>query len=724
MVRFGLLGFQKTCTPQFHRVSSNIKVRSAIASYVSFLQKEAIFYKKHTWRDFSSSYSTSNDLHNERTLQVAKLDNESLSQQLLREQEELLALKYSEGVDPNPLTESELKTMYAEILSLSKDVSTGHFDHPDKLKNIIDRLEPVLFSKEDNNPHLKLLSKVEKESERNDIIHQALIVSRELGQKHLSLHIFNLLLYLHSLEGQAEEASKVFEIISEMGIVPNEKTYCFLMNAYANQKNLKKTIETFNLMKEKDFNITSNSYAILLKAYSLNGLVDDAFGVYEVMKKNKIELHQPVFSTLLGACIKNNQLSRAWATFEYMRLNHCQADVVSFTLMLSACAKNAEAEKALNLFEEMSELGIIPNIHTFNALLSACSERSDYYATSLEILDRMTEQFGFSPDLYTLNTLLYAAQMSRKLEDARKLFSKVIRLAEGTEDAKVAYTNLFYGYSKAFKPSLKENNFLECRSQKPDPNLPAKVEECLSILTNPLPKTNREAIVEARLIMLHMDRVFQSNSDIDLTWPRASYLTIHTNYGNFIEAVQLFETYYTNPGVKPHFTIYINMLRMCFLLKKHDYFKVLWAQVEPILSPLKPKSTLSPLEKKLYKKDHGLTTTLLIKFYRSVVNGLARFKELDLCFELLEDMSRDSDLKTGMDLKLFPTLYQAVLMTGDPHLKLRLFKLCPDPKEDPIVSAKYNLAKKWKQTSKSRPYYEIDAKKRFIEKELIEDSLA
>ncbi|KAJ9089295.1 hypothetical protein DSO57_1014429 [Entomophthora muscae] len=149
------------------------------------------------------------------------------------------------------------------------------------------------------------------------------------------------------------------------------------------------------------------------------------------------------------------------------------------------------------------------------------------------------------------------------------------------------------------------------------------------------------------------------------------------------------------------------MLSMCFKLHKAEAVKALWSQVEPLLAPLRPKSTLSYQEKKEYKAANHLSNTFLVNLYRKLVNGFARMDEVELGLSLLEDMSRDFDLKSALKLDYFKTMYQKVLDTENEALKAQILRLCPDPKTKAMVRAKSKLVKKWSpETQDSNNYSE------------------
>ncbi|KAI0243466.1 hypothetical protein L0F63_006842 [Massospora cicadina] len=586
--------------------------------------------------------------------------------QLWEEQEALLAQKHMGSKGDGPLSESELRAMYEEVVSLSRMPSDNGPQPCSHLKGIVEKLRPVLFDEEED-------------ARMDDVINQALIVSRELGQKHLSLHVFNLLIYVLSLDGRSEQANRVVATVHEMGINPNEKTYSFLMNAYANDGKLSEVIETFGRIHANKMVPSPNSYAILIKAYAKHKRVEDAFDVYEKMKKLGLEVAQPVFATLIQACIKSDQIERAWRTFDHMRLNVCQADVITFTLMLSACAKRGETERAINLFEEMGEQGSSPTNSRSTPFYAPCAPRPDYYAAALEIADRMVTQYGYQLDIFALNILLHAAQTGRRLDDARKFFSKIIALESDTPNAHVAYTNLFFAYAKQFK-ALGRILHLPAKPPSPSTALP------------PTPTTVAGCIAEARLVMQHMEAICDDHS-LHALWPRVAYLLIHTNYCNFQEAMALYDTYYTN--VDPHPNVYDNMLSMCFKLRNKEGINKVWPRVEQLLAPIRPRSTLSYVEKKDYKAKHFLSKTILVKLYRRVINGFARVDNLELALTLLEGMAQDLDLKSAMTYENFYGFYQKVHELEDKELMSRLQRLCPDPNGEAINRAKAKQAVKW-----------------------------
>lgn len=81
--------------------------------------------------------------------------------------------------------------------------------------------------------------------------------------------------------------------------------------------------------------------------------------------------------------------------------------------------------------------------------------------------------------------------------------------------------------------------------------------------------------------------------------------------------------------------------------------------------------------------------------------------DVDLGLSLLDDMSRDFDLKFALKLNYFRTLYQKILDTENQELKTQILRLCPDPKTKAMERAKSSLVKKWSpETQDSNSYSE------------------
>ena len=130
------------------------------------------------------------------------------------------------------------------------------------------------------------------------------------------------------------------------------------MDAYANVKDVEKTIQVYKKMKENEgLQPDIYSYSTLIKAFIESNQLEDAFIIFDKMKNSDMIPTQPIFSKMISGCIQANKVDKAWEVFDSMRLSYHQPDEVSFTLMLQACAKVFINTYSLDL--DMRELFLV-----------------------------------------------------------------------------------------------------------------------------------------------------------------------------------------------------------------------------------------------------------------------------------------------------------------------------------------------------------------------------
>lgn len=101
-------------------------------------------------------------------------------------------------------------------------------------------------------------------------------------------------------------------------------------------------------------------------------------------------------------------------------------------------------ERAINVFEEMQRAGKRPTDVTVNSLVDACARRPEYYQEAKRLIREMRE-FGFEPDRYTRNVMIYAAAKKGDLKEALEVYS-------GTEKGEIETTNLLFAYGASHFP--------------------------------------------------------------------------------------------------------------------------------------------------------------------------------------------------------------------------------------------------------------------------------
>ncbi|KAJ2835913.1 hypothetical protein FBU31_001498 [Coemansia sp. 'formosensis'] len=273
----------------------------------------------------------------------------------------------------------------------------------------------------------------------------------------LTLAEFNHVIYANTLGGRAEEAMRAYALLRESGIKPDQATFANLTIALAKSGDLEGAVAMFKVLETEGLEPNVYSYGTLIRAYMEFDRIDDSFRVYEMMKAREVWPNLPVYNSLIVASLKVGDLKRAWGVFEHLRYTIAKPDEISFSIMIHACAKNGEVEKAMNLLDEMVSNKLTLSDVTFNSLIHACAVRPDYFDEGFRLLQLM-ESYGFQPDFFTYNTLLYACARKKNLGLARNIFREMLgrSMKEDHRDLvkidQVTISNMMWAYSSYLSP--------------------------------------------------------------------------------------------------------------------------------------------------------------------------------------------------------------------------------------------------------------------------------
>jgi pentatricopeptide repeat protein len=261
--------------------------------------------------------------------------------------------------------------------------------------------------------------------------------------KGLQRQDFHDILYMNSKLGRAEQAEKTITLMQEYNIEPTTIDYNQLMNAYAFNKDVDGTLNTFKRMMKSQRQPDAWSFGIVIKCLTQNRKLNDAFLFYDQMKLLQIPTTQPIISTLIQGCVRVGDFNRAWRLFDHLRTMVARPDEITYSLMISLCAKTGHVERALTLFHEMSQdpgphgHRLFPLESTFAALIHACAKRPEYYGTAMDLVQQL-EEIGYQCDRITYNYLFLACKNHGDLPRARALWKDMVSESVARRDGEVA----------------------------------------------------------------------------------------------------------------------------------------------------------------------------------------------------------------------------------------------------------------------------------------------
>ncbi|KAI9920760.1 hypothetical protein PsorP6_000837 [Peronosclerospora sorghi] len=151
-----------------------------------------------------------------------------------------------------------------------------------------------------------------------------------------NLNVYSALLAAAGVGTDPERVQTVMNQMEQAGFQMNNITFHSLMNVYARQGNVTKTLELFDLMQRKGIPAEEHTYAIIMNAHIWNEDLEGAKAVMEELKKASLQPNRVHYNIMLKGCGKVSDLSLAFQLYAEMKQRKIQPDLVTFITMMHA----------------------------------------------------------------------------------------------------------------------------------------------------------------------------------------------------------------------------------------------------------------------------------------------------------------------------------------------------------------------------------------------------
>merc|ERR1719217_1721907 len=164
--------------------------------------------------------------------------------------------------------------------------------------------------------------------------------------------------------------------------------------------------------------------------------MDRASGLLEDMKGSAVEPDIITYSTIVkGYCLEGD-VDRAFSVLEDMKGDDkFQPDEIMYNSILDGCAKQHRVDDALRLLEEMKSTGVVPSNYTLSILVKLLGH-ARRLSQALKLVEEVTQQHGFRPNVQVYTCLVQACLLNRKLERALGLHDTMVSDAGCRTDEK------------------------------------------------------------------------------------------------------------------------------------------------------------------------------------------------------------------------------------------------------------------------------------------------
>jgi len=224
-------------------------------------------------------------------------------------------------------------------------------------------------------------------------------------------HLVNTVTYTTLLKGFAKYPDKVVALYGEMrarGVECNTITYNTLLNTFAQSRAMHRVPQVLEDMRAADPPVEPDvvTYSTLIKGFCSCGSLDRALGLLEEIEKDgKHVPDEMMFNSLLDGCAKEQRINEALRLVDKMRQAGIAPSNYTLSMLVKLLGRCRKLALAFSMVEDLtSEFGFRPNIQVYTCLIQACFHNRQS-SKALALLERIFED-GLRPDEKTYTVLV------------------------------------------------------------------------------------------------------------------------------------------------------------------------------------------------------------------------------------------------------------------------------------------------------------------------------
>lgn len=250
------------------------------------------------------------------------------------------------------------------------------------------------------------------------------------------------------------KAHRLFDLLIEKDVLPNEDTYIVLMKGYSRMRKNNAVFELLDDMGNRGVIPTEKTLSALTHAFATTRDIGVALSFFNKMKTEYgVKPSTISYNLLLKSCVKGRNLKAAKTVLEHMATSGVSKDVVTLNTTINVhavCCHKDNARQSLkecrDLVTELDKDGVKANVLTFNTLLKLCA-RGSLTTEAFVLLNEMKTK-NLNPDVVTYATLIDGISKNETLstKEALRVSSEVVdeMKKEGLQLDAQAYTVLMH----------------------------------------------------------------------------------------------------------------------------------------------------------------------------------------------------------------------------------------------------------------------------------------
>lgn len=172
-----------------------------------------------------------------------------------------------------------------------------------------------------------------------------------------------------------------------------------------------------------------------------------ATALFKAMLSERLRPTVDVYTALVGAYGYSGLLDEALATIDQMKgAADCKPDEYTFSVLINCCAKSRRFDLIPAVLDEMSYLGIKCNSVIHNAIIDGYGKAAMFVEVE-SALSTMLESGSNVPDIYTMNSIIWAYGNHGRTDEMEKWYSEFELM--GVEPDTKTFNIMIKSYGKA-----------------------------------------------------------------------------------------------------------------------------------------------------------------------------------------------------------------------------------------------------------------------------------
>merc|ERR1719416_60457 len=231
------------------------------------------------------------------------------------------------------------------------------------------------------------------------------------------------------VNGHADEAWELVKKqmeIADRRKHPNTVIYSTVLKGFASVRRMDKVFMVYQEMQRKNIPCNTITYNTLLDACAKACAMNRASQLLEDMAKSCIEPDIITYSTLVKGYCAEGDVDRAFQILEDMKQDRKYApDEIMYNSILDGCAKQHRVDEALRVLDEMKATGVTTSNFTLSILVKLLGH-ARRLNQAFEMVEDMSSQSGFRPNVQVYTCLVQACILNRQLEKALGLHETML----------------------------------------------------------------------------------------------------------------------------------------------------------------------------------------------------------------------------------------------------------------------------------------------------------